>query len=49
MYRPSFIVFFFQPTNAQMYITTVSLLIMYTTTYFYISMSFSVSFTFVSG
>jgi hypothetical protein len=39
--------FLFPPTNVQMYITTVSLNIMYTHTYFDIPMSSSGRFTFV--
>jgi len=37
--------FLFQPTNAQIYITTVSLYIMHTPTCFDIGVSSSVSFT----
>ena len=40
-------IFLFEPTNAQIYITTVSLYITYTPTRFDIIMSSSGSFTFV--
>jgi len=42
-----FLLFLFQPTSAQIYITTVSFYIMYTPTCFNISMSSSWSFTIV--
>jgi len=39
--------FLLQPTNAQLYITTVSFYMLYTPTYFDISISYAGSFTFV--
>jgi len=45
--RHGFFLFLLQPTNAQLYITTESLYIIYTTTCIDISVSLSGSFTFV--